>query len=294
MARTCLLQLYLERYEPLALRSRRPNTKRLYRETLRLFERWLQRPARLADLNDETVSRYAAWRLSTGRAKRTVNKDLFNLLAIWRWCHKKGLVKNWPDVELEKPPTRVPVALLRKELALVRKAILSESAPVGDCTGPKFWLALFLLIWDSGERIGAVMGLTWERVDLQAGWVRFVAEDRKGATADSAVPIAADTIAALSELATRHGRHCKVFRWPYAPTYIYYRLAKIMRRAGLPDDRLHKFHCWRKSFASHYEAAGGNVTEWFGHSSRKITRAYLDPRICQRTAAKDILFRPGE
>ena len=38
----------------------------------------------------------------------------------------------------------------------------------------------------------------------------------------------------------------------------------------------------------------GNATELLGHSSRKITRAYLDPRIVRRTSAIDLLFRPGE
>lgn len=63
---------------------------------------------------------------------------------------------------------------------------------------------------------------------------------------------------------------------------------------GLPDNRLYKFHAIRKSVASHYEAAGGNATELLGHTSRKITRAYLDPRIVRKKSAIDVLFRPGE
>lgn len=42
---TSLDWLYRERYEPLALRSRRPNTKRLYRATLKCFNVFLGRPA---------------------------------------------------------------------------------------------------------------------------------------------------------------------------------------------------------------------------------------------------------
>lgn len=282
--------LYRERYEPLALRSRRPNTKRLYRSTLRAFNLYLNRPAKLSDLNDATVSGFAASRLSDGLAKRSVNKDLFNLLAIWRWAHKKGHVKNWPDVELERPPVRVPVALTREELTSVLDAIKVEAEFVGDVAGSAFWLALFLVIWNTGERIGAVMQLTWDRVDLKNGWVRFDAEDRKGATADNALPIAAYTIEALAIIKKRDGL---VFRWPYSSTYIYNRFGKIMRRAGLPDNALYKFHVLRKSVASHYEAAGGNATELLGHTSRKVTRAYLDPRIVRPVSAVDLLFQPG-
>lgn len=278
--------LYLERYEPLALRSRRPNTKRLYRATLKFFDEFLARKAVTDDLNDTTVSAFASYRLNHALSKYTVNKDLFNLLAFWRWLHKKGHVSTWPDVELETPPVRVPVALSREELAAVLNAIQSEQQP----PGPQFWLALFLVIWDSGERIAAVLHLTWDRVDLRRGWIRFAAEDRKGARADMATPIAGDTIAALKAI---HRRDGVVFRWPYSATYIYRRLGKIMLRAGLPDSRLYKFHAIRKSVASHYEAAGGNATELLGHTSRKITRAYLDPRIVRKVAAVDLLFRPG-
>jgi integrase len=282
--------LYADFFEPLALRSRRPNTKRLYRTTLRYFSLYLGRPAIATDLNDATVSRFAASRLADGLAKRSVNKDLFNLLAIWRWLHKKGYVKTWPDVSLETPPVRVPIALTREELARVTAAIKLEKANVGFIAGPQFWLALFLVIWNTGERIGAVMALTWEQVDLTNGWIRFIAEDRKGAAADNALPIADYTIAALKEIKKTDGI---VFRWPYSPTYIYRRVAKIMLRAGLPDNRNYKFHVIRKSVASHYEAAGGNATELLGHTSRKVTRAYLDPRIVKAVSAIDLLFRPG-
>lgn len=282
-----LSTLYRDRYEPLALRSRRPNTKRLYRCTLRFFDEFLGRSATTADLTDATVNAFAAHRLDSGLSKYSVNKDLFNLLAIWRWLHKKRVVKAWPDVEMERPPVRVPVALTRAELARVRQAIASEQSE----PGPAFWLAVFLVIWDTAERISAVMALTWDRVDLDAGWVRFAAEDRKGATADNALPIDKETVAALKAIRRRDGR---VFRWPYCSTYIYRRLGKIMERAGLPDNRLYKFHAFRKSVASHYEAAGGNATELLKHSSRKVTECYLDPRIARTPAPADLLFRPGD
>jgi len=61
--RESLEALYASQYEPLALRSRRKNTKRLYRATLKAFARHLRRSPALADLNDATVSGFAAARL---------------------------------------------------------------------------------------------------------------------------------------------------------------------------------------------------------------------------------------
>lgn len=57
-----LRTFYRDFYEPLALRSRRVNTKRLYQNTLNSFERFLCRAPRLSDLTDATVSRFASYR----------------------------------------------------------------------------------------------------------------------------------------------------------------------------------------------------------------------------------------
>lgn len=52
--------LYLDKYEPLALRSRRPNTKRLYRTTLKYFDEFLGRKATRAYLDPRVVRRVSA------------------------------------------------------------------------------------------------------------------------------------------------------------------------------------------------------------------------------------------
>lgn len=292
MRRQTLRDFYREKFEPLRLRSRRPNTKRLYRSTLNAFDAYLGRPALLSDLNDETVNAFAAARLDSGLSKFSVNKDLSNLLAIWRWAHRKGFVKNWPDVELETLPVLSPVALTRDELARVKAAIAEETKSIAGVPGPRFWLALFLLIWDSGERIGAVMALTWDRVDLPGRWVRFHYDDRKGGRADNLIQIADDTAFALTAIRRKEG---KVFVWPFSPNYIYERLAPIMLRAGLPDSKLYKFHCLRKSMASHLKAAGGDPQRALGHSCEKVTRAYIDKRIApDGQPPVDLLFRPGD
>jgi integrase len=71
-----------------------------------------------------------------------------------------------------------------------------------------------------------------------------------------------------------------LFPWPYSPSTLYNHYSRLLRRAGLPDDRKSKPQRMRRSFASHLEAAGGNATAALKHSSRKVTeRAYLDPRI---------------
>ena len=286
-----LLDVYENEYEPLHLRNRSENTLKLYRVTLRAFDRVLGRPATLADLNDETVSQFLRERRHNGAAARTANRDLINLLAIWRWAHRKGYVSDWPEVEREKAPKRTPRALTKDELSRLLQAARSEDRPVGQTPGSLWWPALLLTCWDTGERISGVLGLTWDRCDLSGGWVTFRAEDRKGGREDNTMQIAPDTVAAIGKL-PRSGH--KVFLWPYHDNYIWTRYEYILKRAELPTTREFKFHCIRRSMASWFEEAGGNATEALRHSSRRITEAYIDPRIKKTKAAVDLLFRPED
>jgi integrase len=284
-----LTNLYANRYERIALRARSIHTKRLYRTTLVTFDRFLERPATIDDLSDDTVSGFAAWRVSQGLSKHTVNKDLFNLLALWRWCHRKHLVEKWPDVEMENAPRRTPVAWTEDEMHRLYDACCSLPGSVGKHLAHAWWPALISVAWDSGERISAIMGLTWDRVDLDTRWVSFRAEHRKGGREDSAVHLSKDSITAIKKI--RGDGEGPVFPWPYSRTYLWYQLSRILKVAGLSTDAKSKFHRIRKSVASHAEAAGGNATVMLRHSKREITDAYIDPRIVKRQQPADVLFR---
>jgi integrase len=159
---------------------------------------------------------------------------------------------------------------------------------IGEHLARDWWAALVLVAWDSGERIGAILGLTWNRVDLKDRWVRFAAEYRKGGSDDSAVQISRETAQALDRI--RGGRG-PVFPWPYSHTYLWQRFGKILRLAELDDGPRSKFHRIRRSVASHAEAAGGNATAMLRHSKREITEAYLDPTIVKPQQPSDVLFR---
>lgn len=293
-----LNSFYSQTYEPNALRSRRFNTKRLYRTTLIKFAEFIGRPATLDDLNDETVNGFAVWRSQQKLSKHTVNKDLFNLLALWRWAHRKGYLDNWPDVDMEKAPKETPVAWTEEEMHKIFRVANELTGKVGDVPAGSWWVALLLCCWDTAERVGAVQALKWSHVDTVKRWVKFEAEYRKGARADNLRRIAKDTALALAsvkrwqETAGSFNPDGLVFVWDRSPTYLWTRYGEILQAAGLSHDAKSKFHRIRKTAASYYEKAGGNATELLGHTKRETTVAYLDPRIVERPEAVDLLFRP--
>ena len=282
-------EFYQSYYEPLRLRSRADNTRRLYECSIRTFTRFLGRTPRLADLTDDQVNRYLDWFRKLPRAPASVNKERNNLLAIWRFAARKRFVDEWPDVDPDVEPKRIPQAWTNSQIFQLFAAIDQEPGHVAAIPAHLWWRALHLVGWDTGERIGALIRIEWHDVDLTGGWVLCRAESRKGRREDKIYKLATDTIAALQQI-RRPFRH--VFEWPYHPSYLWHKYACILRRAKLPHDRRSKFHRLRRSVASHYEARGGDATVLLGHSRRSVTERYLDPRICQREHAADLLFRP--
>lgn len=284
---------YSLQFEPLCLRGRADNTRRLYKTTLRNFRKFLGRPPLMADLDNATVSRFLSWfrTYDGGRSAFTSNKERSNLLAIWRFACKDGLIEKWPNVAPDVEPEILPQAWLEDEVKSLFAACDRETGSICGIQAGLWWRALLLVIWDSGERVGAVAALRWEHVSLSTGWLTVPYDLRKGKRADKLYRLAPDTIEALR--AMRLPKESRVFPWPYTPNYLWNRFDRLLQRAGLPHDARSKFHRIRRSVASYFEAAGGDATNLLGHSDRKVTRKhYLDRRIVQDKQASDVLFRP--
>lgn len=102
-------EFYKQKYEPLALSTKSKSTKQVYKCTLRNFDKYLERPATLSDLNKKALAGFAESRLAAGLAEKTVQNDLDVMLALWRWAHKNGFVAQCPSVESRHLPNAKPV-----------------------------------------------------------------------------------------------------------------------------------------------------------------------------------------
>jgi len=285
-----LLHLYLNEYKRKRLRHAADATDTQYRINLRHFDKFLGRPATIADLTDDTVADLLAWQVQNGRSPYTANKLRNHILALWRFLARKRLVEEFPDVERLKEPEIVPEAWSARQLARLFKAAQSQPGDFAGVPAGRWWHALLLILWDTGERIGAVRQIEWSHVDLDDSWLIVPAENRKFGTRAKTFRLHPDTVAAL-RLIQRPTRQL-VFSWPLNKTCLWERFTDILRMAGLPTDRRSKFHRIRRSTASHFEAAGGNATDLLGHSMRRVTERYLDPKIVKKQQAADVLFRP--
>lgn len=244
---------------------------------------------RLEDLTEERMAAFVASRRLEGIAAGTIAGEQRKLFALWRYACKRGYITIWPASHPVKVPARIPRAWTREELRRLFDATKFATSSIRGSGSPLWWRCLFSVLWDTGERITAVLSLCWDNVDLEGLTVYIPAEDRKGGQVDRLYPIAPET----AELLALLPRDRRPFWFPWTLSTLYRRLERLLKKGGLPADRRSKFHRIRRSTASHYEAAGGNATELLGHTSRKVTRGYLDPRIVRTASAVDLLFRPA-
>lgn len=292
-------------YIPQRIPDASPLTLKAYNITFNFFDDFLGRPARLSDLNNKTVASFQRHRL-TQVGKATVKRDIDNLKAVWNYFCREGKIAKFPNLKPLCVATPTPVALTEEQIHLVWQSIQAETRPVViKCTplvevaAPIWWSPIFLACWDTGERFSPVFEIKERDVDLDNLWLRFPAGDRKGQREDNIKPISQDTAEAVEKLLSLYSRrhyNTRVFRWALNKGIVWSRMGDIMRRAGLPDTREFKFHCIRKSTASHIRAAGGDAQQLLGHSDGRTTeKHYIDPRIAHDDRSNLArLFRPGQ
>jgi integrase len=282
------LNTLLESYFDLNPKIRTEKTVKQYRIAFRNFAEAIGREPTLADLNDDNIGRLIKLLSSRSLAAKTINERRGRIHAFWTFLARRGLVAQWPLTPRIPEPVRTPMAWLQPEIDQLFATVDKLEGRIGHHARCLWWKALLLLAWDTGERIGALLELEWDHIT--GDWVHIPAEIRKGKRRDTTHRLAQDTLTALRAIKAPDRE--LVFPWPFDPLYIYTKYGDILKEAGLPHDHRCKFHKIRRSVASHFEAAGGNAMKLLGHSDRRTTEGYLDPRIVKITQATDLLFRP--
>lgn len=293
---TPLMEYFTVVYCAMRLGIRSPRTKILYLNSLRLFDKYLERAATLADLNDDTVTAHLAWILANGRQPRTANKSRDQLLALWRYAARKRHVDLFPDVEPIPEFKRAPRAWTIEQLA----KLLAVARQPGEwrselCGVPSiiWWPALLLTLYDTGIRIGAAMQLRVDDFDA-SGRIVFVRAETQKHRADQVLPVSEETASILAESIAATESRDWLFPWPFDQAYLYTQFNLLLKAAGLPTGRGNKFHKIRRTSATMAELCigPGAATIHLGHSSPKVTERYLDRTMLPSANVAAALPRP--
>jgi integrase len=272
----------LDRFLRSNTRIRRQETRDHYYRSVRQFSAWLGHPATTDDLTDEAL---AGWMLATvdgGLTEVTANQRVKQLRSLWNWAAKKRLVEEFPTVRNLTEPEPMPLAYDMDEVQRLMDACRRVKGWVGPHRARDWWTSLHLFIWDSAERIGAVLAITRDLVDLDKLTVRVPAKLRKGSRLSMSYTIRPETASALQVMLVPLSDSGLVWEHHWRCDSTMYRAYRtIVRDAGLKWDRRQSgFQKLRRTVLTHIEALGGDATAFARHSSRRVTEeSYLDQRI---------------
>ncbi|WP_425450845.1 tyrosine-type recombinase/integrase [Pseudoroseicyclus aestuarii] len=222
---------------------------------------------------------YRGARVAPGRSLGSVHTELGHLRSALRWAFKMGLIERAPHIELPPKPE-------------------SDVRPMGDaeiralidgCGAPHIRLAVILLV-ATGGRVGAILDLTWQRVDFERGVIDLRLPDGVTRKGRAVVPMNRMARSALQSAyqarLTDHvvewaGKRVRSIRTGYRAA---------LERAQLQDVNIHQI---RHSVAVRMLTAGQPieaVSQYLGHSNIQITRKVYARFLPEHLAgAADIL-----
>lgn len=203
----------------------------------------------------------------------TINGALRALRRVLRLAWERGYVKNRPVVKMRARTTEKKFRFLTFEEA---DKLIETAKPFGQ------WLGLIVLGIRAGLRIGELIGLKWEDLDLDGrklhvGRSRYRHRETlpKGNKART-IPLTAQAVTVLRSL--RHLRGPYVFCNEDGSPLTRHD-ARVLRpiaiKAGLKPLGPHTL---RHTFGSHCAMKGFNIREvqaWMGHASISTTEIYF-------------------
>lgn len=231
----------------------------------------------LGEVNAHVIEGYKAKKLAEELSPKTVNNHLTVLRKLLSVALEWGLIDLVPPVKwLKVPPQKFDFLSFEEAERLVNAA-------------DREWRTAILVGLRTGLRLGEIMGLRWEDMDLVTGRLvvnRTVSRGRVGSPKNGRtreVPLGLDVFRSLKE--HRHLKGDVVFPGPGGRLLhrneTKHPLWRACRRAGL---RSIGWHVLRHSFASHLVMRGApirGVQELLGHSTIEMTMRYahLSPNV---------------
>lgn len=255
---------FREEYEERMLPGLSARTREEVKSAMNHFQRVLT-PKRIQALTTAHIDRFIA-RRRTERGKKsgdtvspaTINKELRHMRAVLHVANEWGYLSGVPKFRTVKAPVKLPRYVIGDHFAGIYKACDEAKYPEKlPYPAADWWRALLVTAYMTGWRIGEILALTREDLDMKAGAAITRAKDNKGKR---------DEIAKLHPVVLEHlervaSFHPKVFPWPYNKTTLYVQFAKIQEAAGIKlvcasnhthtrYCHLYGFHDFRRAFAT--------------------------------------------
>lgn len=210
----------------------------------------------------EDCRAYIARRRSQGRKDATIRTEMGCLRAALKWGQKSGIIQRAPAIEM--PPSPPP-----RERYLTRAEAQSLIASAVD---PHVRLAILLMLTTAG-RIGAILELTWDRVDLERRLIKLATNDIGPRKGRATVPINDTLMAALQDArAAALSRY--VIEWGGRQVgSIKTGFNAAVTRAGIEHCTPHDLRRTAGRFMAEAGVPIEEIAQYLGHSNPNVTRS---------------------
>lgn len=219
---------------------------------------------------------YVADRRKAGKKDGTIWTELGHLRTVLLWAVQRQMIAHAPSIERPAKPAPRERHLTRAECQRLLDAPMAAHIK----------LAITLLL-STAARVGAILDLTWERVDLERGIIRLRREDISTRKGRATVPMNDGLKAALS--AARSAALTE-----YVIEWAGQQVASINTgfRAAVKAAKLEKVtpHVLRHTCAVHLAEGGvsmDEIAQYLGHEDSRITSkvyARFSPGHLQKAA----------
>ncbi len=245
--------------------------------SVRLLDRWAGHQVQVFELSDQLLRSFLSDYLSRVSAA-TVNAKRRQLLALWRAAADDGLVDRRPGKVARAPENLAePEAWTMDQVTAILGVAKERPGMIGDMPAGQWWLSLLLVIYDTGERIGAVLETLTRDVLLDWPGVLFRTRKQHAARWQPISDQAADACRSIWSDKRR-----TMWPWTKSREWLERTFRELLAVAGVPygRDRGGLFHKLRRTSGSLVEASGGDGARHLGNSRAVFERHYRDPRIC--------------
>lgn len=202
----------------------------------------------------------------------SVNKDLRHIKAALNKAKKWKYLKELPDFEFEREARKLPRYVTPQDFAAIYRVADHATFPRMQGILPgDWWRAVFVFAFMTGWRIGEILSLRRDDLDMATGEATTRAENNKGKRDDRIIlhPIALVHIEKLPTFGEN------VFPWPHHRRTLFHELKRLCTAAKVGP---YGFHDFRRAFAT---MNAGRVTadalqSLMRHRSYETTKLYVN------------------
>jgi integrase len=303
---------FREEYETNVLPNLSSRSRDEVKTALSHFER-LVKPGRMDQIRTQTIAKFVAARQNE-RGKNpgstispaTINKDLRHIRAALRIAKEWKLLPEMPTIKMVKEPEKIPRYVTAEHFQILYDkacplAVLPQNA--GQPYKPvDWWRALIVMAYMTGWRIGELLSLRREDLDLEGGTAITRAEDNKGNREES-VPLHPTVVTHLKKIVTPGPF---VFPWSENHASLWGEFGRIQKEAGIKlvcrERHTHTepcyvygFHDLRRAFATVNapRLKPEALQKLMRHKSYSTTLGYINTVSQLEEAVKTMPTPPG-